>query len=275
MNFIRFPAELQLLIAEKLESRELSYLCRTNHYFHSLCTPALERLAQEPRERHCALGWAIIKNYPPLVQLLLSKGHDINNLEGSSYSGTALHVAVPGGHCPLIMLLLKNPALDLNKLDIDGNTALHIAIEWRNLEVVKLLHATGADLKIANRRGRTGLLLALQNGHMGIMGFLIRNGANVNARLPSWTDLCITFLQGLVRSGSEMLVKLVHEYKADPEVRDSWHQRAIDIAVEWVVTGMGDFLREVSSLDMDVESDLGTVWSDASSSLNGINVRSR
>ena len=75
--------------------------------------------------------------------------------------------------------------------------------------------------------------------------------------------------------GRKRLVRLALEYGADPEVRDSWHQRAIDITVEWVVSGMGDFLREVSSLDMDVESDLGTVWSDASSSLNGINVRSR
>jgi len=149
------------------------------------------------------------------------------------------------------MLLLKNPALDLNKLDIGGNTALHIAIEWRNLEVAQLLHAAGADLKIVNRRGRTALLLTLQYGHMGIMWFLVRNRANVNARLPSWTDLCVTFLEGLVRSGSEMLVKLALEYKADPEARDSWHQRAIDIAFKWGFTGMMDFLREVSPLDMD------------------------
>ena len=169
MSFTSLPAELHLLIAEKLESRELSYLSCANHYFHSLCTPALERLAQEPREHLCALEWAILNNHPPLVQLLLSKGHDINNLEGSNYSVTALHRAVPGCHCPLIMLLLKNPALDLNKLDMDGNTALHIAIERRNLEVVQLLHAAGADLEIADKSGRTALLLALQYGQIGIM----------------------------------------------------------------------------------------------------------
>ena len=275
MDFIRLPSELHLLIVEKLESRELSYLSRANHYFHSLCTPALECLAQEPRKRHCALHWAIIKNYLPLVQLLLSKGHDINQLGGHPYSPTALHIAVPGGHCPLIMLLLKNPALDLNKrAAIRGNTALHIAIEWRNLEVVKLLHAAGADLEIAGKSGRTALLLALQYGHMGIMGFLIRNGANVNVRSPDWADHYETFLQGLVRFGSEMLVKLALEYGADPEVRNRWNQRAIDIAVKWGFTGMVDILREVSPLDMEVESILETVRR-ASSNLSGINVRSR
>ena len=172
------------------------------------------------------------------------------------------------------MLLLKNPALDLNKRAILGNTALHIAIEWRNLEVVKLLHAAGADLEIAGKSRRTALLLALQYGHMGIMGFLIRNGANVNVRSPDWADHNETFLQGLVRFGSEMLVKLALEYGADPEVRNRWNQRAIDIAVKWGFTGMVDILREVSPLDMEVESILETVRK-ASSSLSGINVRSR
>ncbi|PUU81955.1 ankyrin repeat-containing domain protein, partial [Tuber borchii] len=205
-------------------------LSRANHYFHSLCTPALERLAQEPREWYCALQWAIVNNYPSLVQLLLSKGHDINNLGGGSYFATALHEAVSFGNYPLIMIFLNNPALDLNKPTIDGKTALHIAVEWGDLEVVKKLHAAGADLEIANKRGRTALLLACHYKHKGIIEFLIRNGANVNARLPAGTDLYVTLLQGLVMYGSERLVRLALEYGADPEARDNWHQRAIDIA---------------------------------------------
>ena len=267
MNFTRLPSELQLLIVEKLESRELSYLSRANHHFHSLCTPALERLAQEPRGRLCALWWAILHNYPPLVQLLLSKGHDINHLDGQLYYGTALHISVMVRNHPLIMFFLENPALDLNKLDMDGNTALHKAIQLRDLEAVKLLHAAGVDLEIADRFGQTALLLGPYYGHIGIMKFLIRNGANVNARSPDLVDRYETFLQGLVRFGSEMLMRLALEYGADPEVRNSWHQRAIDIARECELTGIVDILGgEVSlPLDMDVESDLETVWSDASS----------
>ncbi|PUU81959.1 hypothetical protein B9Z19DRAFT_1121364 [Tuber borchii] len=94
------------------------------------------------------------------------------------------------------MLLLENPALDLNNLDGEGNTALHIAIKWRNLEVVKLLHAAGADLEIANRRKRTALLLRFNMGTWG-----------------SW---------GLGRFGNERLVELALEYGAEPEFRLSW-----------------------------------------------------
>ena len=275
MSLIRLASELQLLIVEKLESRELSRLSRTNHYFHSLCTPALERLAQEPREHLCALWWAISKNYPPLVKLLLSKGHDINHLDGGLYFGTALHISTMARNHQLMMYFLENPALDMNKLDMDGDTALHKAIAKRDLEAVKLLQAAGVDLEIADRFGQTPLLLALRSkhmygrGYMGIMEFLLKNGADVNARLPDtgWFEPYITFLQGSVWAGSERLVRLALEHGADPEVRDSRHKRAIDNAIEEGLTGIVDILRgEVSlPLDTDVESDLETDWSDASS----------
>ncbi|PUU81957.1 ankyrin repeat-containing domain protein [Tuber borchii] len=274
MNFIRLPAELQLLVAEGLEPRGLSYLSRTSRYFHSLCTPVLERGAQEPIKSHCALEWAILRNKLPLAQLLLSKGHDINNM-GSIYSGTALHVAVISGNYSLIPLFLENPALDLNKLDGDEDTALHRAIWWGNPEGVELLHAAGADLEIPDKRGRTALLLAILYCDMRIIEFLVRNGANVNARLPAGTWLLdVTPLHGLMWPNCERLVRLALEYGADPEIRDHWHQRPIDIAFMNGLTGIVEILREVSlPLDIDVESDLETVWSDSSSGLRGINMR--
>ena len=163
----------------------------------------------------------------------------------------------------------------MNKLDMDLNTALHKAIQVRDLEAVKLLHAAGADLEIVDRFGQTPLLAALRSRHMygpgytGIMEFLLKNGADVNARLPNtgWGEPYFTFLQGSVCCCSERLVKLALEYGADPEVRDSEHKRAIDNAIEWGLTGIVNMLRgEVSlPLDTDVESDLETEWSDASS----------
>ena len=53
--------------------------------------------------------------------------------------------------------------------------------------------------------------------------------------------------------------------EADPEVRDDEHPKPIDIAFEKGLMGIADILREVSLLlDVDVESDLEKVWSDAS-----------
>ena len=65
----------------------------------------------------------------------------------------------------------------------------------------------------------------------------------------------------------ERLVRLALAYGADLEVREDEDQRPIDIAVEQGFTGIVDILRKVSlPLDVDIESDLKTVWRDASSS---------
>jgi len=182
----------------------------------------------------------------------------MNRLEGRLYSGTALHVAVGRRNYPLIRLFLQNPAVDLNRLDMCGDTALNNAIEVRSLEAVELLHAAGADLEITNRSGKTALLLALSYQDEKIAEFLMRNGADVNARLTAGARLYVTPLQFLVNLGSEGLVRLALEHGADPEVRNREHQRAVDIAAARGVTGLVDILREVSlpPLDMDVESDL-------------------
>ena len=62
-------------------------------------------------------------------------------------------------------------------------------------------------------------------------------------------------------------MRLALAYGADLEVREDEDQRPIDIAVEQGFTGIVDILRKVSlPLDVDIESDLKTVWRDASSS---------
>ena len=61
---------------------------------------------------------------------------------------------------------------------------------------------------------------------------------------------------------------------ADPEVRDDEHPKPIDIAFEKGLTGIADILREVPLLlDVDVESDLEKVGSDASWIYQGLLVR--
>ena len=123
-----------------------------------------------------------------------------------------------------------------------------MAIGWRSLEVVKLLHAAGADLEIVNRYGETALLLTLHYCNVEIMEFLIRNGADVNARLPAGTRLNVTLLHGLVSPNCECekLMRLALEYGADPEARDGQHRRPIDIALEKGLVGIVNILRGVS-----------------------------
>ena len=58
------------------------------------------------------------------------------------YDGkTQLHLACKNGYVEFVKDLL-NLGVDINKQDIDGKTALHIA---KNIEIVKLLIEAGAN----------------------------------------------------------------------------------------------------------------------------------
>ena len=65
----------------------------------------------------------------------------------------------------------KNPQPDINAQDGNDNwnTALHMAIERNELEVVNCLLREGADTAIENGDGKTALQLAEECNRLGII----------------------------------------------------------------------------------------------------------
>jgi len=63
-----------------------------------------------------------------------------------------------------------------------GNTPLHIAEEYNNINIIKFLVANGADVNAIGRFGNTPLYNAAINGHIEIVKYLVSQGADVNAR---------------------------------------------------------------------------------------------
>lgn len=68
-------------------------------------------------------------------------------------------------------------------------TALHLASEWGNPEIARLLLAAGADanalLDSANE-GATALHLAAKSGHVEVVQLLLEAGANLYAYTPPY-----------------------------------------------------------------------------------------
>ncbi|KAK3782619.1 hypothetical protein RRG08_038398 [Elysia crispata] len=63
--------------------------------------------------------------------------------------------------------------VNVNLLDLEGQTALHHSCLQGNLELVKILVRFGADVKLANRDGWAPLHLAVHAGHSDVMLFLL------------------------------------------------------------------------------------------------------
>ena len=62
---------------------------------------------------------------------------------------------------------------DINERDEDGNTALHIAARTGDLAISMALMGLGADRLAENDEGHTPSEIAIQNGHDGIVEFLV------------------------------------------------------------------------------------------------------
>jgi uncharacterized protein len=98
-----------------------------------------------------------------MVELLLEAGADaVTPSEGGV---TPLMWAARGGHVGSTRALLAHGCGDIDARDRDGRTALWWSCYRWYANAVLLLLEAGADMRIAERQGRTPLDVARESGH--------------------------------------------------------------------------------------------------------------
>lgn len=111
------------------------------------------------------LHLAAQRNQIKIVELLLGMYADVNTQDGDGR--TALHHAVdprsPGRRgfplLALVRLLIVNGA-PLDATDLEGQSALHLAVKYGYIEIVRALIEAGASLCETNHQSQTPLALA-------------------------------------------------------------------------------------------------------------------
>ena len=129
------------------------------------------------------LALASLNGSTPMIARLLEAGADPNlpNPEGE----TPLMTAARTGNASAIDSLLSHGA------EVDAveawrqQTALMWAAAQNQAAAVEALLAAGADPNARSARGFTPLLFAAREGHAGILGPLVRAGADVDDTLPA------------------------------------------------------------------------------------------
>ncbi|KAI9723916.1 MAG: hypothetical protein M1828_004035 [Chrysothrix sp. TS-e1954] len=153
-------------------------------------------------QRNTALHAAVKRNHVGIVKILVFAGVDleIHNLQGK----TALHEAACQSSVEPVEFLISVGA-DLGaRTDLNSFNALHLAAENGNCEVIKCLLQHGFDPNARSRRGKTALLLAVEQeplnsyDHLRSIKALVKAGTDLLAEDMSGRN-CITVALGQLK----------------------------------------------------------------------------
>jgi Ankyrin repeats (3 copies)/Ankyrin repeat len=129
---------------------------------------------------------------------------------------SSLEQAVSGGSVETIKSVIAK-GMDINAINILGQTPLHLAAENGNGDAVQLLLDNGAEVDaVAIDSGCTALHYAASLGHVDLCELLVRHGANPDAQTVSLE----TPLHLAVASGHSKVVALLLKYHARLDIRD-------------------------------------------------------
>lgn len=128
-------------------------------------------------EGNTALFLAIQKNRRDMGSLLLNMDSDIFITNTKNYSPLRLAFAMGGDIADWIIT-----SKTIKATDGSGNTAMHYACEWQELNAIILLSEKGADINARNANGETPLFSAVKVNNPGVITLLADNGAQLNSR---------------------------------------------------------------------------------------------
>ncbi|KAJ5281824.1 hypothetical protein N7478_007196 [Penicillium angulare] len=137
-------------------------------------------------------------------------------LSVSGLSGfSAIHLAAHFGKLSIIHLLLSVCPEDVDLLNHEGQTPLHIAASEGHIELIPELLRAGSNALMQDAEGRTALHLAVLKGHSDVVRLLLDdNQGQAMVRIPDSAGR--TSLHQAVMQESGQAVRLMLERGADP-----------------------------------------------------------
>ncbi|KAK9890744.1 hypothetical protein WA026_012092 [Henosepilachna vigintioctopunctata] len=199
-----------------------------------------EKVDVTTNENYTALHIAVESCKPSVVETLLGYGANVH-LRGGKLKETALHIAArveDGERCAL--MLLKSGA-GPNLLTDDGQTPVHVAAKYGNLQTLLLLLEDGGDPEYKNKHGETPLHLAAKGCQPKVVRELINyvkekkgeekathyiNGVNENDESALHYICTVASDKVRVPKADEEVVNLLLGNGADVKLQTKHHETA-------------------------------------------------
>lgn len=145
------------------------------------------------------LNFAAAYNHMQLVKFLLENGANTEIKDNNGWT-PLISIAQLGKDRTDIARMILDKGANINAVDMDGFSSLHIAIDNQYLRLAKLLIEKGIDINIKTKLDKeTALHKAVRNQYSEIVNLLLKNGAKVNiANSDGLTALDIAKEEGFI-----------------------------------------------------------------------------
>lgn len=172
------------------DNKQLEFLLKT--FFNELeakgLAPSATPMNDTDNFGHTALISAVYRGHIHTIRFLCDMhiGDQQSNTNAGNIDGwTALHIAVHRQNLPAVIAILDqldkfpNGPLDVNAMNKNCWTSIHFAAYLGELEMVKRLLNAGAVVDSLNSTTQTPLVLACERNHSHVAKVLAKLGANV------------------------------------------------------------------------------------------------
>ena len=164
-----------------------------------------------------------------LFNRILSLTHDVN--AQNNLGTTALMRAVIFNRVDKVVSLVNHPEIDMNVRDFVAETALHVAVKWRNTEPLKvLLSNVKTDVNAFTRDGETAFIMACRENPVSLdTVVLLMNHpmTNLNAVDRKTGDTALH--KALPKA--DVVAQLLSNYRVDPTKTNFNGKTPLDVAV--------------------------------------------
>ncbi|XP_062522875.1 trichohyalin-like isoform X2 [Corticium candelabrum] len=169
-------SQLKKLLGIKKKSRSTEHVAGADHDNEAGYTNVKEK---DLSKLHKAAWNGDLARVKQVLNKTGKKGEDINQLD--KQNRTALHLACVRGHLDVVAHLLAAKART-NLCDNAGKPPLIRAVECKQMRCVELLLEYGADINLVDLLGRGALHVAAQLGDASVVASLLERGARVDAQ---------------------------------------------------------------------------------------------